>query len=455
VIASELQAPPEPAVPLRAAWWALGVLTLVMLLAVLDRGVMILQAETIRKSLGLSDFQLGFLQGTAVSIMVGLVSYPLGWLADRHDRRWVLAGCVIFWCAAVVGSGLSQNYWQLLVGSALVGAGEAGIAPIVNALIPDLFPEKKRQLANSIFALSTTATSALGLGLTGVIVGAMEQARPLLPSLLSGLETWRLSFLAVVLPAPLMVLLILSIATRRRAGPRSVLPVGASTGATSAPDLLLPYLRRHRQTFLSFYGSLAVMTFGFSAVGGWLAVIYQRNFQQTPQQLGAALGSIALAGTALGFLISVWGLRIFTPRVGPKLNVRVLWLAGLCAALSFFAMTFATQVEHLYAIQGIYIVLLTGASMIFPTVVQSLAPAHLRARVYALMGVILSASGAAAPPVVGLISDQFTNLSNGLIVSAVIVAVPCLVIGSVLMYFCERGYEQTRQAALEAEAPGA
>jgi MFS family permease len=452
VTARELPAAAGPAVPMRAAWWALGVLTLVMLLAVLDRGVLILQAETVRKSLGLSDFELGFLQGTAVSIMVGLVSYPLGWMADRHDRRWVLAGCVTFWCAAVIGSGLAQNYWQLLIGSALVGAGEAGIAPIVNALIPDLFPEKKRQLANSIFALSTTAASALGLGLTGAIIGATEQVRPLLPGLLSGMESWRLSFLAVVLPAPLMVLLIMTIASRRRAGPPAATAAGATTAAASGPDLLLPYLRQHRQIFLCFYGGLAVMTFGFSAVGGWLAVIYQRVYQQTPQQLGAALGSIALASTAIGFLISVWGMRYFAPRVGPRLNVRVLWLAALCAAGAFFAMTFATRAEHMYAIQGVYIVLLTGASMIFPTVVQSLAPAHLRARVYALMGVILSASGAAAPPVVGLLSDQFKSLPNGLIVSAVMVAVPCLAIGAVLMFMCERNYEKTRQAAIDAEA---
>jgi MFS family permease len=448
-MAATLPAQPGPAVPLRAAWWALGVLTLVMLLAVLDRGVLILQAETIRKSLNLSDFELGFLQGTAVSIMVGLVSVPLGWLADRHDRRWVLAGCMVFWCLAVVGSGLAQNYWQLLIGSALVGAGEAGIAPIVNALIPDLFPEKKRQLANSIFALSTTATSALGLALTGLIVGATEQVRPQLPPLFASLETWRLSFFAVVLPAPLMVLLILTIVRRTRV--RAAAPAGIAA-ATAGPDHLLPYLRQNRRTFLYFFSGLAVTMFGLSAVGGWLAVIYQRVFHVTPQQLGAALGSIGLLATALGFLISVWGLRFFTPRVGPTLNVRVLGLSGLCAAGSFFMMAFATKAEHMYAIQGVYIVLLTGSSMIFPTVVQSLAPSFLRARVYALMGVVVSASGAAAPPVVGLVSDHFTNLPNGLILSAVMVAVPFLLTGAVLLFLCERGYEQTRQAALAAEA---
>jgi MFS family permease len=73
-----------------SAWYALGVLTLVTLFAFIDRGVLVLQAEVIRKEFNLSDLQLGFLQGTGVAIFAALASYPLGWLADRFDRRVVL-----------------------------------------------------------------------------------------------------------------------------------------------------------------------------------------------------------------------------------------------------------------------------------------------------------------------------------------------------------------------------
>jgi len=446
----------------RAAWWSLGVMTVVMLFAVLDRGVLTLQAETIRKALDLSDFQLGFLQGTAVAITVGIVSYPLGWLADRYDRRVVLAGCIIFWSLAVVGSGMSDNYWQLLIGSALVGAGEAGLGPITNSLIPDLFKPKQRQMANSIFAVSTTTVSALGLGLTGAVIGAMPAIRPYLPDVLTNFEDWRLAFFAVALPAPVMVLLVFTIAARRRAkadpSAASSAPAAATVVAAAparldevVPDLI-PYLRQHRQTFTYLLTGLMSVMLGFGAVNGWLAVIYQRVFMQTPQQLGATLGAIGLASTATGFLISVYGLRYFSPRVGPKLNVRVLWISSLWAALSFTAMTFATQAWHMYAIHGVYVTLLICSTMVYPTVIQTVAPRLLRARVFAALAVLISACGAAAPPIVGLISDQLKHLPNGLIVSAVIVAAPCLSLGAVLLFLCEQHYMKTKQAVEEMDA---
>jgi MFS family permease len=441
----------------RAAWWSLAVLTLVMLFAVLDRAVLTLQAETIRKALELSDFQLGFLQGTAVAITVGLVSYPLGWLADRYDRRMVLAGCIIFWSLAVVASGMSQNYWQLVIASSLVGAGEAGLTPIANSLIPDLFKPKQRQMANSIFAVSSTTVSALGLGLTGAIIGAMDAVRPLLPAAMNGMENWRIAFFVVALPAPVMVLLVFTIAARRRApaaAPAQAGTVRVVPGSAPAMDIL-PYLREHRLTFIHLFGGLAVATMGFASVGGWLAVIYQRVFLQTPQQLGATLGAIGLASTLAGFLISVYGLRYFAPRVGLKLPMRVLWITCLWAALAFTAMTFATQAWHLYTIHGVYVTLLTCSTMVSPTVVQNVAPRALRARVFAVILVMLAGCNAVMPPVVGLISDQLKHLPNGLILAAAMAAVPLLALGALLLYRGEQHYLNTKQAveAIDADGP--
>ena len=145
-IAEPAAAVPEVRAPL-SAWYALGVLTLVTLFSFVDRGVLILQAEVIRKAFSLSDVQLGFLQGPGVAIFAALAAYPVAWLADRYDRRAVLAGSVLFWSLAVIGSGLAQTYEQMVLACALVGAGEAGLVPIVYALIPDLFPEKRRQTA--------------------------------------------------------------------------------------------------------------------------------------------------------------------------------------------------------------------------------------------------------------------------------------------------------------------
>ena len=437
----------------KLAWWALGVLTVTMLFAVLDRAVLQLQAETIKRSLGLSDFQLGFLQGTAVALVVAAVSYPLGWLADRFDRRWVLVGCVFFWSAAVVASGLSQNYVQLLIGSALVGAGEAGLVPIANALIPQLFAQRNRQTANSVFAISTTMVSALGLGITGAVIGAVHLARPWLPEALGHLEDWRLSFILVALPAPVIALLLLTI-PRLKMGPVAAVTPGQQRTVVD----ILPYVREHRRTFMLFYAGLGFATLGITGLGGWLAVIYLRVFEQTPQQLGYVLTVLGLGTTALGFVISVYGLRYFAPRVGPAIGVRVMALTSLVIAGAYVAMTLATKPWHMYAIHGLYVTLVIASTMVSPTVVQGIAPNRLRARVFALSVMLMSGCGAASAPLVGLISDHwFPHLKNGIVIAGAVYAVPFLLVGAILLHLSEKPYIRTRAAsealdAAEAEA---
>ena len=442
-------APSRDASP--AAWYALAVLTLVTLFGYVDRGILVLLAEPIRLKLGLSDLQLGLLQGTGVAVFAALASYPLGWLADRFDRRIVLAGCLLFWSAAVLACGLAQDFLQLLVAGALVGAGEAGLVPIVYSLIPDLFRDKKRQLANSVFALASTASGALALALCGQVIAGVESLRHLLPAGMQAMDGWRLSFFAAALPAPVMMLLIATIAVQRGRRPPArdlAAAENPSTGAANSvthAHALVPYLKQHAQTFFCFHVGVGFAVFGFSAVGAWLAVIYMRVYGQTAAQVGAAMGTTALVATALGFAISVFGVRYFAG-VGVKLNVRALWTACLTTVAIDLALVFTTSAQQMYAIQGVHTVLLTAASMLYPTALQSLAPSHLRARVVAIQSVVGLAFAALAPPAVGLLSDHLKHLPNGIIVAAVGVAVPAMLIAAALLFWCERGYERTVDA---------
>jgi MFS family permease len=204
-----------------------------------------------------------------------------------------------------------------------------------------------------------------------------------------------------------------------------------------------------------FYGGVGLAIFGFNCVGSWLAVIYARVFGQTPQQVGSVLGTVAIVGTVLGFLLSVYGIRYLGPRVGTRMNIRLLWIPVLTAVVTFTMMVFATNATQMYAIQGIYIFLVTTAVMVYPSALQSLAPNALRTRMVAIMSVLSAALVAVAPPLVGLVSDHFQQLPNGLILSAVLVAVPALLLSAFLLYRCERLYLQTAEAVRRIdEIPG-
>ena len=118
-----------------ASWYGLAALIVVSLYGFVDRQVFVLLAEPIKLSMKLSDLQLGLLQGLGVAVFAAIVSYPIAWLADRFDRRVVLSACIAVWSLAVIACGLARDFNELFVASAIVGAGEAGLTPIVFALI--------------------------------------------------------------------------------------------------------------------------------------------------------------------------------------------------------------------------------------------------------------------------------------------------------------------------------
>jgi MFS family permease len=437
-----------------AAWYALGVLTVVTLFAVVDRQVMSLLSEPIKNALSLSDLQLGLLQGTGVAVFAGLASFPLAWLADRLDRRLVLAGCVLVWSAAVMACGLSLDFTQLFLASAMVGAGEAGLSPIVLSMIPDLFREKQRQLANSVYGLATSAGGSLAMIVTGQMIAAVEVVRSSLPAALAGQDGWRLSFFAAALPAPLMMLLIGSISLRRRAGrPSLVVEQGSLPPASVAErSELVAYLRKHRATFTGFYLGNALSACGFAAISSWLVVISMRMFAQTPAQVGAAMGTVSLLALPIGFALSIAVSRLWTARFGVALPIRAIWIATFVSACLLATLAFATTATHVYVVAFFIFVTLVAGGMMYPTAMQAMAPASIRARTLALQLLLGAAFPAIAPPLVGFVSDQMPGRPDGLLLAAVAVAVPCVVMGAFMLRYCEKHFASTAVDAARIDA---
>ena len=137
--------------PASGSSWAFMLLLLVLMLyTIVDRPLFSLVVEPLKRDLGLTDLQVGLVQGLSVALFTAVAGYPLGWLADRYDKRYILAGSITLWSSCMALAGLAQNFGQLFLASALVGAGEAGLVPIAIALVPRLFHENLRQLANSM-----------------------------------------------------------------------------------------------------------------------------------------------------------------------------------------------------------------------------------------------------------------------------------------------------------------
>ena len=425
-----------------SSWYGLAVLSLVTVFAYVDRQVLVLLAEPLKRELKLSDVQLGLLQGLGVSAFSALAVYPLGWLSDRIDRRVVIAICVTIWSAAVVGCGLAATFPQLFLMGAVVGAGEAGLSPTTLAMLPELF-RRRLQLANSIYSVATVLGPALAAVLCGYIVLAVEHVRPGL-SALAQLSSWRLTLLVAAAPAPLFLVLLALLPSSRR-GP------SADRSKSNAGAGLRSYIRVNRLSFYSFAFGMAAAFFGFSALMSWIPVAAVREYGASPSQVGMLLGLATVVAIGFAFLVTtVLGVRL-QAWLGVATPVRVLSFAGLTGWTALAALPFLHGAEQLMAGFGIFLCVMMTAQMYFPTAIQALAPSALRGRVIALVRVLYWCGGAASPPIVGWLSDRFAPSGLRLIDATVAVASFGLVVSGLFFLACARAFPETARVARQAD----
>lgn len=197
------------------AWFSVAVLTFLLCLSLLDRQLMSLLVPDIRRDLGLSDFQMGLLQGLLFSLFYATFGILFGWIIDRYSRRWVIFAGVTFWSIATAACGMSHSFLQLMLARFGVGAGEAALNPAGFSIVGDSFPKRRLALAFSVFGAGGYIGSAVSLLFGGYLIAAFPKEGVDVP-ILGHLSVWRAVFLSAGLPGLLIAFLIWTIAEPAR-----------------------------------------------------------------------------------------------------------------------------------------------------------------------------------------------------------------------------------------------
>mgnify|MGYP002008169292 CR=1 FL=1 len=172
-------------------YFVLGVLTLVYALNFVDRQLLVILQEQIKLELDLSDTQLGLLSGLSFAIFYVVCGIPIARWADTGVRRNIIALALTVWSGMTAVSGLAQNYLHLLLARVGVGVGEAGGSPPAHSMISDIFPEKERATALSIYSVGIYIGILTGFALGGFIAETFG---------------WRMAFFVVGAPGILVAL---------------------------------------------------------------------------------------------------------------------------------------------------------------------------------------------------------------------------------------------------------
>src|ERR1700675_443379 len=283
---------------------------LVYAISIAGRYVVSTVLEPIRLDLKLTDGGVGFLTGVPLGFFYVFFGIPMSWLADRTNRRNILAASLIVWSGFTALCGLSQYYWQFLAARIGVGIGETGGTPPANSIIADYFPADRRPMALGVFALGAPISAWLGADMAGAVAHAYG---------------WRAAFLALGVPGVIMgTIIYLTIREPKRGRLDAV-------ADAEAPPLLesLRFLWRQRAAFHVVMGS------GVCALWGWGLIWFtpaflMRNYNLNVGEAGAAPRNIHLIGGVGATAVTAWILsrpRMADPR-------RVVWLLALGVGLT-------------------------------------------------------------------------------------------------------------------------
>jgi MFS family permease len=170
------------------------VLFVVMLLNFLDRQIISILGEHIKRDLALANWQLGALSGLSFALLYTTLGVPIALLADRWHRPRIIAVSLAVWSLFTVLCGAAQNFVQILLARVGVGVGEAGSGPASHSLMADLFPPDKRAGAMGVYGMAVPLGAFFAYAGGGFMMQYFDWRQALilagLPGLLVAVVVW-------------------------------------------------------------------------------------------------------------------------------------------------------------------------------------------------------------------------------------------------------------------------
>ncbi len=373
-------------------WYVLVIMMLAYTINIADRYVMSTVLEQIRLELKLTDGGVAFLTGVSLALFYVTMGIPLSWVADRFNRRNLLAASITIWSAMTTLCGLSQGYLQLLLARIGVGIGEAGGTPACASIVCDNFPASRRPMALTIFALGAPIGAWLGADMAGAVAAAYG---------------WRAAFLVLGIPGILLAAIIMLTIKEPKRGCLDAV----SDDKTPSLAETLKFLFSQKSAVHVMMGT------GVSALWGWGLMWFTPTFIQRTYGLdvgaaGGIVGPIHLVMGIAASILTAW-LLARPSFVDPR---RIVWLLGVVTAVSTIpsiiayytlSLQLATVMWWLF-IPAIYFYIGPGFAL-----GQNLAPPKMRAMFSAVALLIANVFNLiVAPQAVGWMSDYFAGPSG-------------------------------------------
>ncbi|HWW65614.1 MAG TPA: MFS transporter [Sphingomonadaceae bacterium] len=319
--------PAEPAVETgwpnaRRAWYTVVILALVSMMSNIDRGIINLLVESIKRDLVLSDTAVSLLVGFAFSFFYMITGLPMARVADARSRKVILTAGLTLWSAATALCGLAQSFWQLFAARGLVGAGESVKGPCSMSMISDLVPRDRLPRAFAIYQLGITGGMAGSMIIGGVLIGLLSHMPPIeLPAGLV-IKDWHMVFLLCGIPGLLLALLmVLTVREPVRRGRKN-------KGSVPIREVAR-FVGGNYRIYLPLLLSIAIGSIENFGMLVWRPAFFERTYGWGPEIIGPLIGVIMLVATPVGLALGTALAEYFIRRKRDDAMLRVCFLSHL------------------------------------------------------------------------------------------------------------------------------
>ena len=370
----------EEASPWKAVY-LLAVLLIAYIFSFTDRQILSLLVQPIKQDLGLSDFQMSLLQGWAFSLFYAVLGIPIAKLADRKNRRNIIAAGVALWSLMTALCGLARTFPGMFLARVGVGVGEAALSPPAYSLMSDSFSSKRLPFAMAVYGLGVSIGVGAAYLLGGLVVKLVMRTPQTVLPVVGEIHSWQAVFFIVGLPGLVVALLVLTIGEPVRKGRLR----GQDGQYVVFPFRnVLRYIRQRWRLYVPLSLGLAMVSVFSYGLMAWYPTFLIRTYGMSMSQAGFTMGTIYIAfgmlGTISGPFVSSWYQRRGHKDAHVRLCATVALLSGIPGVLGPLMpeawMALALLAPYLY-IKSLYL----GSA---GATIQLVTPNQIRAQVSAL-----------------------------------------------------------------------
>jgi MFS family permease len=401
--------PTQNAAPVRAepwpspgiAWYAVVILVIAFVFSFIDRIIIAMLVEPLKQDLGLSDTQIGWLQGLAFAVFYATVGLPIGRWADRYSRRAIIGWGIFFWSLMTAVCGLARNFLELFLARVGVGVGEAALSPAAYSMIADYFPREKLGRAIGVFQSGAFFGAGLSFLVGGLVIRAVSGAGELSLPLVGSVRPWQVVFFVVGLPGVLVALLMLTVREPARRGTLAGHAAGIPLGT------VLRYAVDRWRVFVLHFAGFALLAVPMTTIVTWAFAYFTRVLAFTPPQAALRLGGILVVLSPLGVYAGGWLADFFQRRGHRDATLRV----ALGAAAGLWPLSaISTTVSAPGLVVALFCPFVFFASLsmaLAPAALQVVAPNQMRAQISATWMLVLNlVTAGVGPTAVGALTDH-------------------------------------------------